>query len=94
MWVVVSTRLENATFDLNLAWYDRHRKLQHKKFKNVEAPIIKKPFGDGLYMFIPPIYGDFADGLPHGSVFGRVSQGQLCCPRKRARTAEAKVRVP
>jgi len=49
MWVVVSTRLENATFDLNLAWYDRHRKLQHKKFKNVEAPIIKKPFGDGLY---------------------------------------------
>ena len=56
----------------------------------METPITNKPFGDGLYQ---PIHSDFGDGLPHGSVFGGVSQGQLCCPRKRARTAEAKVRV-
>ena len=54
-----------------------------------EKTIIKHPFGNGLHMFLPPIYGDLGAGLflfePHqvSSVKTSILRGQVCfwpCP--------------
>ena len=59
----------------------RRKSIGNGNGDNVGKTIVNRPFGNGLYMFIPPIYDDLGDGLLLFTIVLTtfISFALLCC---------------